>query len=315
MDNILIKTEPSAKVYRSYLPSAFIAAALPLRDVKRNVFERKYNNINMKLTSGAKVPYGKYGRLMLSILTTHAVQNRQSERVNNRLVITYSSITELMDELQLPRQRSGDVMEQLHAFAESSFIYEERIKKSIQKSLFKDLFDGSADGTVDATKISTGIIPFIDTFQYIEVSGRTDEPKKMIAFQIVLTEKFIELCKTHSVPINYTVFKDISSPLGKDLYVWLVYRNNFIKDSDPVFVTKQSLINQFQPVTNVNNYAAQCSINYNHIISTLETIKKKHYPELNISFDRNSNGVYLYKSPAVILPEDPRYVLVTSDIK
>ena len=85
MDKSLVKfsanelfeeTETNLPQKRSFLPSVFISAALPLRDTKRNVFIRKYNNITMKLSGAERVPYGKYGRLLLSILTTHAVQEK-----------------------------------------------------------------------------------------------------------------------------------------------------------------------------------------------------------------------------------------------
>ena len=88
MDKSLVKfsanelfeeTETNLPQKRSFLPSVFISAALPLRDTKRNVFIRKYNNITMKLSGAERVPYGKYGRLLLSILTTHAVQEKNKE--------------------------------------------------------------------------------------------------------------------------------------------------------------------------------------------------------------------------------------------
>ena len=66
----LVDSNKEVKNYKAYLPSPFIAAALPLRDVKKNLFIRKYNNITLKLTGGEKVPFGKYGRLLLTTLTT-----------------------------------------------------------------------------------------------------------------------------------------------------------------------------------------------------------------------------------------------------
>ena len=107
---------------RSFLPSVFISAALPLRDTKRNVFIRKYNNITMKLSGAEKIPFGKYGRLLLSILTTHAVQEKNKEDPNN-IILRYDSLQQLLDEMQLPRQRGKDILDQLECFKEGVFIY------------------------------------------------------------------------------------------------------------------------------------------------------------------------------------------------
>ena len=69
----LIEDDPEKRL-RSFLSSPFISASLPLKDVNKNIFKRKYNNISLSLASTAdKVPFGKYGRLLLTILTTHAV--------------------------------------------------------------------------------------------------------------------------------------------------------------------------------------------------------------------------------------------------
>ncbi len=68
------------------------------------------------------------------------------------------------------------------------------------------------------------------------------------------------------------------------------------------------------PVQNSNNPQSQESVNFNHIKEVVEDIKKKHYPELNVSFLKDGSGLELRKSPPVILPDDKvRYVLVTSD--
>ena len=113
--------------YRSYMSSPFIAASLPLKDVKKNLFTRTYNNISLTLTSDTKVPFGKNGRLLLSILTTHAVlkKNKPGEPV----VLEYKSLQNLLDELQLPKQRGKEVKEQLECFSGSTFVFKEKRTK------------------------------------------------------------------------------------------------------------------------------------------------------------------------------------------
>ena len=52
--------------------------------------------------------------------------------------------------------------------------------------------------------------------------------KKSIGFKIVLSEKFTQLSQEHAVPINYTVYKQIKSVVGKDLYTYLKEIESFV---------------------------------------------------------------------------------------
>lgn len=309
-----LKEESGVVQKRGFVPSVFISAALPLRDNKRNTFTRKYNNITMTLTGAQKVPYGKYGRLLLSILTTHAVQEKNSG--SDEIILRYPSMKALLDEMQLPKQRTKDIMEQLDCFKQCTFVYEETKTTRIKyPSLFEDdesikPFD---DGKVIAEKVSTGLIPFFEAMQYVRITDAT-ETQKGVAFEIKLATPFVKLSQKHSVPINYTVYKDISSPLGKDLYAWLCYRNNYIENDETLFIPRHSLVEQFMPVQNEKNPQIQEGNNYSYIKEQIEIIKEKYYPGLKVSFAKDGSGMELKKSPAAILPDDKvRYVLVTSD--
>lgn len=296
--------------YRSYLLSPLIAAALPLKDVKKNLFERKYNNITLRITGGIKVPYGKYGRLLLSILTTHAVLEKNSAD-GKPVILRYCNLQQLLNELQLPKQRGKEIKEQLECFSNASFIFEEKRAKVAQKSLFKDFYgeDESLEGEVTATKVSTGIVPFFEAFQYIDLDDGIE--KKTVAFEIVLSEKFTRLSQVHSVPIDYTAYKGITSVVGKDLYAWFVYRNNSL--TEPLFISRKSMVEQFMPVKEDAN-EAQERVNWDYIKEQIKIIKTKYYSDLNISFNDDNSGLTLSKSKPIMLDSDKRYVLVTANI-
>lgn len=293
---------PEAQKLRSFIPSQFILTGLPLRDIKNNVFERHYNNITLSLKSINKVPYGLYGRLLLSLLTTHAVM--QKNKNDGEIVLEYDSVSSLLDELKLPRQRGKAVKEQLEYFFGCSFIYEEKIREKISASLFPELSDMGKD--FQKVVHSTGKISFLDAMQYtdIEVDGNA---QKNIGIKIIMNEKFVKLCQKHSVPIDYTVYKDITSPLGKDLYAWFVYRNNSLKDN-PIFVSREHLVRQFMPVKGTNEN--QINVNYFYIKEQIQLIKQKYYKALRIEIQ--DDGVVLYKSPSVMKSNDTRYVLLTA---
>ena len=305
--------ESSEKHIRSYIPSPFIAAALPSRDIKKTVFIRKYNNVTMKLSSGSKVPFGKYGRLLLTVLTTHAVLCKNTNP-DEPVVINYKSLNQLLKELQLPSSRSNDIKVQLDCFKECSFIFEEKIVKVAQTSLFHDYLDEETVETlgdeVTATKISTGIIPFMKQMEYVELEDRKGN-QQHVGLTIVLSKDFASFSQDHSVPIDYTVYKNISSAIGKDLYAWLVYRNNSIKA--PLFISREALVSQFMPIDD-KSHPDQLRTNYEYIKEQIKIIKQKYYPELNIDFDKAGVGITLYKSKPPIIPEDKRYILVTANL-
>ncbi len=299
------------KKFRSYIASPFIAAALPLKDVKKNVFERKYNNINFKLTSDIKVPYGKNGRLLLTIMTTHAVLDKEASP-EKPVILQYSSLQQLLDELQLPKQRGKEIKEQLECFSGASFVFREKKIQKTQKYLFKEFFseDEKLDGEVTATWHSSGVVPFFESMSYVDIDENGKE-KKSIGLTIVLSDKFTKLSKEHSVPIDYGVYKEISSVVGKDLYAWFVYRNNSI--TEPIFISRESLINQFLPIKE-KSYESEERVNWNTLKEQINLIKKKYYPDLNVSIANDNSGITLSKSKPVILPNDKHYVLVTANL-
>lgn len=305
--------ENNEKHVRSYIPSPFIAAALPSRDIRKPVFIRKYNNVTMKLSSGNKVPFGKYGRLLLTILTTHAVINKNSNP-GQPILINYKSLNQLLKELQLPSSRSNDIKEQLDCFKECTFIFEEKIMKITQTSLFHDYLDEetieSLGDKVTATKFSSGIIPFLKSMEYVELEDRKGN-KQHIGLSICLSQDFVKFSQEHSVPIDYTVYKNISSAIGKDIYAWLIYRNNSIKS--PLFISREALVSQFMPVDDTS-HPDQLRTNYDYIKEQIKSIKQKYYPDLNIEFDKSGFGITLHKSKAPILSEDKRYILVTANL-
>ena len=247
---------------------------------------------------------------MLTIVTTHAVLSKNSNQ-SGGVEVYYDKLSQLLEEMDLPRSRGDKVKDQLENFSKTSFLFEGRVSKVTQKSLFKDAYDEGEDlnGKVTVTQISTGNIRFMSGFQYIQLDD--GENKKNVSFKIVLSDEFVKFSKEHAVPIDYSAYKEIGSDVGKDLYAWFIYRNNAIKE--PLFIPRQLLIDQFMPVTDEakkNNEKA----NYAYIIDQIKLIKEKYYKELNVSISEDGTGITLYKSPVPIMADETRYVLITSNL-
>lgn len=300
------------KKLMAYIPSFFTTASLPFRNVNSPVFIRKGSNgITLKLSAPENVPFGRYGRLLLSLFTTHAVLSKEKDCA---VFIEYSRLIDMLNELQLPKSRGKEVKEQLDCFTNASFSFEQKIKELKNGYLFKDLYENGdyPKRDVMVTTVSTGNIRFTTGVQYQEIDDGS-KSNKVGAFKIILSPEFSSFCQTHAVPIDYTVYKDIDSPAGKDIYAWLVYRNNGMKENEPIFIPREKLVEQFMPVGE-DSHPKQMTTNYNRILDHIREIKANYYPEVNVSFDKNGGGITLYKSPTPILKEDTRYALITSDI-
>ena len=311
----LFSEKDADTLLKSFLSSPFIAASLPLKDVNKNLFKRRYNNFTLSLASTAdKVPFGKYGRLLLTILTTHAVVGRNVAD-DGGVIIKYDSIRQLLKEMQLSAGRSNDIKRQLEYFSKSTFVFEERRTSVVQRSLFKDLLESdgisSSSDRIQATLVSSGVIPFMEAMQYIELK-EADKEGKQFCISMRLSPAFVKFSKKHAVPINYTVYKKISSAVGKDIYAWLIYRNNSLKGGESVFIPSSVLVEQFMPVKD-ESHLNQERTNYNYILDQIRLIKDKYYPDLNIRFNSDGDGITLLKSAPHLPSENFRYVLVTAN--
>lgn len=303
-DNLESNEKPS----RAFLPSPFISASLPLRDIKGSLFTRKYNGIEMILTGAPKVPYGVYGRLVLSLLTTHAVLDEKDE--NGNVVINYSKEKEFLDELQAPKSRGKNFREQLEYFSNSTFVYKVKVQKKVQRSLFEDL--NNIKDSVEVSYESTGNIAFIKKYERLTLlDGDIEADKKNRNMSVVLNADFVKLCVEHAVPINYTTYSKLSAT-GKDLYAWFVYRNNSLNHGDVIKIPKEKFVEQFMPVKDAENNKTQVNSNYQYLREQIEEIKK-YYKDLDVYVLKDGGGIVLRASPPEIFANDKRYVLITAN--
>lgn len=294
----------------AYLPSFFTTASLPFKNMHKTVFVRKGSQgLTLTLTSPKNVPFGKYGRLLLSVLTTHAVIAKNS---TGPVLIEYASMADLLKELQLPKQRGKDIKEQIECFSNAAFAFEQRIEELQAGYLFKDLYEDGKYPKKDVTvrTVTTGNIRFTTGVQYKEITEDSKDTRTG-RFKILLSDEFTAFCQKHAVPIDYETYKEINSPIGKDLYAWLVYRNN--ANYEKVFISRQKLVEQFIPVDSDKD-SNLVNVNYARIIELLNEIREKYYKEVRFEVSKDGSGITLFKSKTPVLKNDPRYALITADI-
>ncbi len=275
--------------YRGFIASPFVLASLPLRDIKKGEFVRKYNDVQLHITGYPKVPYGKYARYMLILMTTHCVLSEAKE--GESVVLEYSSLQQCLDELMLERQRGKELKEQIEYFARSSFIFEQKIKKV------------NVEGK-EIENVMVANVPFMDYCSYTDVAE--DENKRNLTLKVIMGPRFVELCRKHSVPVNYSVYREISGSLEKDIYVWLTYRNHILGSDEVLEVSREMLVNQFNPVE--SNDSKQIINAWAYLRNKFEEVRSKWGAELKLECGKN--GIKLRKSMDVIMEKDRRYVLI-----
>ena len=294
----------------AYIPSFFTTASLPFKNVNKNIFVRRGSQgITLTLTSPTNVPFGRNGRLLLTILTTHAVLSKEK---GCPVLIVYNSLSQLLQELQLPKQRGVDIKEQLECFKNATFCFEQRVETLKSAYLFEECYQKTYPKTdIMVETVTSGTIPFTTAVQFQNIPDQKNG-SWVGEFKILLSAEFAAFCQEHAVPIDYAAYKEISSASGKDIYAWLVFRNNGLKDDNPVFIPRDKLVEQFMPVEDSNNRKAM-SGNYARIVEEIRKIQKKYYPELKVNLSEPA-GITLYKSPTPVLKNDKRYALITSNI-
>ena len=188
----------------------FMARLLALCSLPRtNPGNRKeYKRVNgpytlyMNAVGGNKLPYGNLPRLLIAWLCTEAV------RTQSRVLVLGKSLSDFMRSLGVYSSSAGrggvqtrlrNQMDRLFN-THVSLIYEDECGKATVNSLI-------ADSTV---------------FWW---NPRRPDMPSLWDSKIELSEKFFNEIISHPVPIDMNTLTALKrSPLGLDLYLWLVYR-------------------------------------------------------------------------------------------
>ena len=184
---------------------------------------KEYKRVNgpytlyMTAGGGNKLPFGNLPRLLLAWLCTEAV------RTGSRVLILGSSLSDFMDKLGMApvggaRTRLRNQMDRLFN-AHVSLIYEDENGRVTVNSLI-------ADSTA-----------------FWWNPQRPNQPS-LWESKIELSEKFFNEIIRHPVPLDMNTLKALKrSPLGLDLYLWLVYRTFSLRA--PQRLTWRQIYRQF----------------------------------------------------------------------
>ena len=204
----------------------FLARTMALCSLPRtNPGNRKeYKRVNgpytlyMNTMAGSKLPFGSGPRLILAWLSTEAV------RTQSRDIILGRSFSEFMRTLGIT-SINGPTQTRL-------------------RNQMKRLFSCSVSMVyTEATRQASAYAVIADTTDFWWNAKQPDQAG-LWESKVRLSESFFNEIINHPVPIDLTTLKALKrSPLGLDLYLWLIYRLFGLRE--PQRLTWRSLYRQF----------------------------------------------------------------------
>jgi hypothetical protein len=216
------QTDAVAAKALAYTSPVLAQATMPHSKPDSN--EVKVTNGGLTLTlqapSDIGLPYGSIPRLVLAWLITEAVKTK------DRRIVLGESLTDFMRELDMVPTggRWGSITrlrEQMQKLFATRIIYTFRTDNNLKMSSFEIATD-------------------------MELWWEPKQPNQTAVFDNVvnLGEKFFKEITERPVPLDIRILKALKkSPLGLDLYVWLVYRTGYMKE--PTTIPWELLHQQF----------------------------------------------------------------------
>ena len=205
-----------------FMARALVQATLPHRRAVGNEFSRANGNFTLTILSPSRIglPYGTIPRLLLSWITTEAVQTKSRE------LVLGDSLSSFMHELDmLPTGgRWGSIT---------------RLKDQMAR-----LFSSSITCTYDDGK--TWALESVRPVDSARLWWSPKSPDQATLWQssIVLGERFFDEIIKAPVPIDMRALKALKkSPLALDIYLWLSYRLFYLRQ--PVTIPWAVLSRQF----------------------------------------------------------------------
>lgn len=223
VEALAIEAEEAAKAGAlGFMARAMVQATLPHRKVAGTEFSRTNGNFTLSLLAPSKVglPYGTIPRLLLSWITTEAVQTKQRE------LELGDSLSAFMRELDLVPTggRWGSIT---------------RLKDQMAR-----LFASSVTLTYDDGK--TWALESVRPVDSARLWWSPKEPEQVGLWKstITLGERFFEEVTRAPVPIDMRALKALKkSPMSLDIYLWLTYRLYYLRK--PTTIPWESLSGQF----------------------------------------------------------------------
>lgn len=191
-----------------FMARALVLCTMPHSRPKGNEFRRKNGNYLLTMYSPHGLPYGSVPRLLLAWITTESV------RTKSPTLTLGHSLSEFME--QLGMNRTGGVRGDITRLREQM----KRLFSTYVSCSYNDEHQNADTGFKIVQKSNTWWHP-----QQPDQAGLWEST-------LTLSQEFYEEILAAPVPIDLRALKALKrSPLALDIYMWLTFRNSYLKTS------------------------------------------------------------------------------------
>lgn len=191
-----------------FMARSMTLCTLPHSKPKDNEFTRRNGNYTLTMISPRDIglPYGSVPRLLLAWMATEAVRTKE------RVLVLGDTLSHFMRELGLTPTggKKGDITR-----------LREQMKRLFSSSISCLYHDEKRDAGV-GFRIAKGF----------DLWWHPQQPEQAGLWQstITLSEEFYEEILSAPIPIDIRALKALKrSPMALDLYMWLTFRNSYLK--------------------------------------------------------------------------------------
>ena len=206
---------------RGFMARTMALCSLPRSNPGNRLQYKRVNGpytLGMIAGLGNKLPYGNLPRLLLAWVSTEAVRTQSRDLVMGRSLSEFMRTLGVYDSSGRTQTRLRNQMKRLFS-AHVSLVYEHEHHEATAAALIADLTDFWGN------------------------PRRLDQPS-LWESKIRLSEPFFNEIIQHPVPLNMNALAALKrSPLGLDLYLWLVYRTFPLRA--PLRLTWKQVYRQF----------------------------------------------------------------------
>jgi len=191
-----------------FMARALVLCTMPHSKPKGNEFRRKNGNYLLTMYSPHGLPYGSVPRLLLAWITTEAVRTKSPS-----LTLGHS-LSEFMRQLEMPITggKTGGIA---------------RLREQMRRLFATHVTCSFSDDLHDKGKK----FDIADDYN-LWWHPQNTEQAGLWESNLTLSQKFYEEILAAPVPIDIRALKALKrSPLALDIYMWLTFRNSYLKTS------------------------------------------------------------------------------------
>jgi hypothetical protein len=291
-----------------FMTRALVLATMPYKDPRRDTFMRTNGDFKLRIVAGYEggIPFGIYPRLLMSWVTTEAVQKESPViELGDSLRVFLRDVLELRSSGGGPRGSGARVSEQMKRLFGA--LITAQYTGGLQGRGFSLRNVMIADGLDLSPEDSENYLPEIPEGGPDGEDGTLWTPQTVHEAgqwrsKVRLSDNFFKECVTNPVPIDLRAYKALrGSPLAMDVYTWLTYRMSYThKRTRPM--PWISLMNQFGANFNPDNIDQAVRDFRKAFLKALKAVLIV-YPQANVEI--TEKGLIACPSPTHV-PRDTR---------